>query len=198
MYEGLPTTYYIYIWDCIAPDNSNYTYPDGKYTVKFTLISEGGTTQIESYEFVIDKEAPEIISSEVIERNGKRLLKLNIYDNHEIMAVEIKHLVEKSVPARSADNIYDITDEVIGMFEEFEVINEGGYTATAVEQLDLVTVSSLYDKAERRYTVNEDGSLSFEFDITDLNGEKLYIYAYDYAFNRVVSMIRFDYDEGLN
>ena len=47
-------------------------------------------------------------------------------------------------------------------------------------------------KANRQYTVNEDGTLTFEFDITGFSGEKLYIYVYDYAFKRTVSLIRFD------
>ena len=34
LYEGLLTSYYIYIWDCTAIDNYYYTYPDGKYRVE--------------------------------------------------------------------------------------------------------------------------------------------------------------------
>lgn len=195
LYEGLLTSYYIYIWDCTAIDNYYYTYPDGKYRVEFTLISEAGNIQTESFEFVIDTEAPEILSSEIVEKDGKKLLRLNVSDNHEIMAAETKHLVEKSVPARISDSSIGITGELTPVFDEPEVINEGGNTTISVEQLEIITVSSLYDEGDRQYTVNEDGTLTFEFDLTGFSGEKLYIYTYDYAFNRTVSLIRFDSNE---
>lgn len=196
LYEGLLTSYYIYVWDCTALDNEYYTYPDGKYTVEFTFISEAGTAQTETFEFVIDTEAPEILSSEIAEKDGKKLLRINVSDNHEIMAAETKHLVEKSIPDQIADTSIGISGEVTPASDETKVITEGGHTAKSVEELDIITVSSQYDKGERQYTVNEDGTLTFEFDITGFSGEKLYIYVYDYAFNRAVSLIRFDTAEG--
>jgi hypothetical protein len=111
------------------------------------------------------------------------------------MAAETKHLVEKSVPARISDSSIGITGELTPVFDEPEVINEGGNTTISVEQLEIITVSSLYDEGDRQYTVNEDGTLTFEFDLTGFSGEKLYIYTYDYAFNRTVSLIRFDSNE---
>ncbi len=60
--------------------------PEGKYTytVKATL---NGKAETESFPLTIDNQAPEVVKSEVVIQNGKRLWKVTVTDNHYVQAV---------------------------------------------------------------------------------------------------------------
>lgn len=60
--------------------------PEGTYTytVTATLNSK---TETESFPLTIDNQAPEVVKSEVVIQNGKRLWKVTVRDNHYVQAV---------------------------------------------------------------------------------------------------------------
>lgn len=60
--------------------------PEGKYT--YTVTAKlGGKTETESFPLTIDNQAPEVLKSEVVIENGKRLWKVTVTDNHYVEAV---------------------------------------------------------------------------------------------------------------
>ena len=60
--------------------------PEGTYTytVTATLNSK---TETESFPLTIDNQAPKVVKSEVVQKNGKRLWKVTVTDNHYVQAV---------------------------------------------------------------------------------------------------------------
>ena len=60
--------------------------PEGKYTYTVTATLNG-KTETESFPLTIDNQAPEVVKSEVVQENGKRLWKVTVTDNHYVQAV---------------------------------------------------------------------------------------------------------------
>ena len=60
--------------------------PEGKYTYTVTATLNG-KAETESFPLTIDNQAPEVVKSEVIIQNGKRLWKVTVTDNHYVQAV---------------------------------------------------------------------------------------------------------------
>lgn len=60
--------------------------PEGKYTYTVTATLNG-KAETESFPLTIDNQAPEVMKSEVIIQNGKRLWKVTVRDNHYVQAV---------------------------------------------------------------------------------------------------------------
>ncbi|WP_455560045.1 S8 family serine peptidase, partial [Agathobaculum hominis] len=57
--------------------------PEGKYT--YTVTAKlNGRTETESFPLTIDNQAPEVLKSEVVIENGKRLWKVTVTDNHYV------------------------------------------------------------------------------------------------------------------
>lgn len=60
--------------------------PEGKYT--YTVTAKlNGRTETESFPLTIDNQVPEVLKSEVVIENGKRLWKVTVTDNHYVEAV---------------------------------------------------------------------------------------------------------------
>ena len=60
--------------------------PEGTYT--YTVTAElNGKTEKETFPLTIDNQAPEVVKSEVVIQNGKRLWKVTVTDNHYVQAV---------------------------------------------------------------------------------------------------------------
>ena len=60
--------------------------PEGQYT--YTVTAElNGKTETESFPLTIDNQAPEVLKSEIVTKNGKRLWKVTVTDNHYVQAV---------------------------------------------------------------------------------------------------------------
>ena len=60
--------------------------PEGTYT--YTVTAElNGKTEKETFPLTIDNQAPEVVKSEVVIQNGKRLWKVTVRDNHYVQAV---------------------------------------------------------------------------------------------------------------
>lgn len=60
--------------------------PEGKYTYSVTATLNG-KTETETFPLTIDNQAPEVVKSEVVIQNGKRLWKVTVTDNHYVQAV---------------------------------------------------------------------------------------------------------------
>lgn len=60
--------------------------PEGKYTYTVTATLNG-KAETESFPLTIDNHAPEVVKSEVVIQNGKRLWKVTVTDNHYVQAV---------------------------------------------------------------------------------------------------------------
>lgn len=60
--------------------------PEGKYTYSVTATLNG-KTETETFPLTIDNQAPEVVKSEVVIQNGKRLWKVTVRDNHYVQAV---------------------------------------------------------------------------------------------------------------
>lgn len=60
--------------------------PEGQYT--YTVTAElNGKTETETFPLTIDNQAPEVVKSEVVQENSKRLWKVTVTDNHYVQAV---------------------------------------------------------------------------------------------------------------
>lgn len=60
--------------------------PEGTYT--YTVTAElNGKTETETFPLTIDNQAPQVVKSEVVIQNGKRLWKVTVTDNHYVQAV---------------------------------------------------------------------------------------------------------------
>ena len=60
--------------------------PEGTYT--YTVTAElNGKTEKETFPLTIDNQAPQVVKSEVVIQNGKRLWKVTVRDNHYVQAV---------------------------------------------------------------------------------------------------------------
>lgn len=60
--------------------------PEGNYTYKVTATLNG-KSETEAFPIVIDNEDPQILKSEIVTENGKRLWKVTVSDNHYVQAV---------------------------------------------------------------------------------------------------------------
>lgn len=60
--------------------------PEGKYTYSVTATLNG-KTETETFPLTIDNQAPQVVKSEVVQENGKRLWKVTVTDNHYVQAV---------------------------------------------------------------------------------------------------------------
>lgn len=60
--------------------------PEGKYTYTVTATLNG-KAETESFPLTIDNQAPEVVKSDVVIQNGKRLWKVTVTDNHYVQAV---------------------------------------------------------------------------------------------------------------
>lgn len=60
--------------------------PEGKYTYTVTATLNG-KAETESFPLTIDNQVPEVVKSEVVIQNGKRLWKVTVTDNHYVQAV---------------------------------------------------------------------------------------------------------------
>ena len=60
--------------------------PEGTYTYTVTATLNG-KTETETFPLTIDNQAPEVVKSEVVQENGKRLWKVTVTDNHSVQAV---------------------------------------------------------------------------------------------------------------
>lgn len=60
--------------------------PEGKYTYSVTATLNG-KTETETFPLTIDNQAPQVVKSEVVIQNGKRLWKVTVRDNHYVQAV---------------------------------------------------------------------------------------------------------------
>ena len=60
--------------------------PEGTYTYTVTATLNGKTEK-ETFPLTIDNQAPEVVKSEVVIQNGKRLWKVTVTDNHYVQAV---------------------------------------------------------------------------------------------------------------
>lgn len=60
--------------------------PEGSYT--YTVKAElGDHTETETFPLTIDNQMPEVLKSEIVTENGKRLWKVTVTDNHYVQAV---------------------------------------------------------------------------------------------------------------
>lgn len=60
--------------------------PEGKYTYSVTATLNG-KTETETFPLTIDNQAPQVVKSEVVIQNGKRLWNVTVTDNHYVQAV---------------------------------------------------------------------------------------------------------------
>lgn len=60
--------------------------PEGTYTYTVTATLNG-KTETETFPLTIDNQAPQVVKSEVVQENGKRLWKVTVTDNHYVQAV---------------------------------------------------------------------------------------------------------------
>lgn len=60
--------------------------PEGTYTYTVTATLNGKTEK-ETFPLTIDNQAPQVVKSEVVIQNGKRLWKVTVRDNHYVQAV---------------------------------------------------------------------------------------------------------------
>lgn len=66
--------------------SSTKALPEGTYTYTVTATLNG-KTETETFPLTIDNQAPQVVKSEVVQENGKRLWKVTVTDNHYVQAV---------------------------------------------------------------------------------------------------------------
>lgn len=66
--------------------SSTKALPEGQYTYTVTATLNG-KTETETFPLTIDNQAPQVVKSEVVIQDGKRLWKVTVTDNHYVQAV---------------------------------------------------------------------------------------------------------------
>ncbi len=138
------------VWNGEDSANVGYVMPDGNYTVTFRVLGFGDTVLEEiSLPLVVDTQVPEILRTELTEKNGKRHLSVTLRDNHYPM---------RAVLYRNATDAYG---------------------RETVLYRDAHNIS--YKEGRR--------SITLIYDITDFEGDYLYLDLYDYAMNQITHQI---------
>ena len=119
--------------------------PEGKYTYSVTATLNG-KTETESFPLTIDNQAPEVVKSEVVIQNGKRLWKVTVRDNHYVQAV-CATLGSTPLTGWYAPNE---TEEGVESVVTFDLSNQAlsGLTQAKIGLVDYAdnqTVSDYYD-----------------------------------------------------
>lgn len=119
--------------------------PEGTYT--YTVTAElNGKTEKETFPLTIDNQAPEVVKSEVVIQNGKRLWKVTVRDNHYVQAV-CATLGSTPLTGWYAPNE---TEEGVESVVTFDLSNQAlsGLTQAKIGLVDYAdnqTVSDYYD-----------------------------------------------------
>ena len=119
--------------------------PEGTYT--YTVTAElNGKTEKETFPLTIDNQAPQVVKSEVVIQNGKRLWKVTVRDNHYVQAV-CATLGSTPLTGWYAPNE---TEEGVESVVTFDLSNQAlsGLTQAKIGLVDYAdnqTVSGYYD-----------------------------------------------------
>lgn len=119
--------------------------PEGTYT--YTVTAElNGKTEKETFPLTIDNQAPQVVKSEVVIQNGKRLWKVTVRDNHYVQAV-CATLGSTPLTGWYAPNE---TEEGVESVVTFDLSNQAlsGLTQAKIGLVDYAdnqTVSDYYD-----------------------------------------------------
>lgn len=119
--------------------------PEGKYTYSVTATLNG-KAETESFPLTIDNQAPEVVKSEIVIQNGKRLWKVTVTDNHYVQAV-CATLGSTPLTGWYAPNE---TEEGVESVVTFDLSNQAlsGLTQAKIGLVDYAdnqTVSGYYD-----------------------------------------------------
>ena len=119
--------------------------PEGTYTYTVTATLNG-KTETESFPLTIDNQAPQVVKSEVVIQNGKRLWKVTVRDNHYVQAV-CATLGSTPLTGWYAPNE---TEEGVESVVTFDLSNQAlsGLTQAKIGLVDYAdnqTVSDYYD-----------------------------------------------------
>lgn len=119
--------------------------PEGKYTYSVTATLNG-KTETETFPLTIDNQAPQVVKSEVVIQNGKRLWKVTVRDNHYVQAV-CATLGSTPLTGWYAPNE---TEEGVESVVTFDLSNQAlsGLTQAKIGLVDYAdnqTVSGYYD-----------------------------------------------------
>lgn len=119
--------------------------PEGTYT--YTVTAElNGKTETETFPLTIDNQAPEVVKSEVVIQNGKRLWKVTVTDNHYVQAV-CATLGSKPLTGWIAPNETEAGAQTVVTFDLSDPAFSGLTQAKIglVDYADNQTVSDYYD-----------------------------------------------------
>ena len=125
--------------------SSTKALPEGQYTYTVTATLNG-KTETESFPLTIDNRAPQVVKSEVVIQNGKRLWKVTVRDNHYVQAV-CATLGSTPLTGWYAPNE---TEEGVESVVTFDLSNQAlsGLTQAKIGLVDYAdnqTVSGYYD-----------------------------------------------------
>ena len=125
--------------------SSTKALPEGQYT--YTVTAElNGKTETESFPLTIDNQAPEVVKSEVVIQNGKRLWKVTVTDNHYVQAVcatlgstPLTGWIAPNETAAGAQSVvtFDLSDQAFSGLTQAKI--------GLVDYADNQTVSNYYD-----------------------------------------------------
>ena len=119
--------------------------PEGTYT--YTVTAElNGKTEKETFPLTIDNQAPQVVKSEVVIQNGKRLWKVTVTDNHYVQAV-CATLGSKPLTGWIAPNEREAGAQTVVTFDLSDPAFSGLTQAKIglVDYADNQTVSGYYD-----------------------------------------------------
>ena len=119
--------------------------PEGKYTYSVTATLNG-KTETETFPLTIDNQAPQVVKSEVVQENGKRLWKVTVTDNHYVQAV-CATLGSKPLTGWIAPNETEAGAQTVVTFDLSDPAFSGLTQAKIglVDYADNQTVSGYYD-----------------------------------------------------
>lgn len=119
--------------------------PEGTYTYTVTATLNGKTEK-ETFPLTIDNQAPQVVKSEVVIQNGKRLWKVTVTDNHYVQAV-CATLGSKPLTGWIAPNETEAGAQTVVTFDLSDPAFSGLTQAKIglVDYADNQTVSDYYD-----------------------------------------------------
>lgn len=86
--EGFDPGEYIVLWNGTDGENTRYIFPDGEYVCTLT-VGWNGRTETREYTVALDTKAPTLDKWEIVERGGRRYLRLKASDENALVTASV-------------------------------------------------------------------------------------------------------------
>ena len=165
---------------------------EGSYSLDLTASTKNAPDieEKDSYGFVIDDTAPELEVKVEKKKDGKRIMTVSASDDQALDGVMIMGSGKGKRIGASDDvkyNYFAVADDMLSLFDDAQSFPEYDYTSANRTVFDSLLAGWIDPEDAEKITFSdivlpgEDGKVSFEYDVTDL--EVFAVTALDKAYN---------------